>query len=557
MENFNVFNKNPQTSTYESMDTIQVTNNELVNQSGSNSNHAPIHSHQDILTIFKLTESSIQVWKSKFQNKPISYKLCIIDFKRKDSELEAKNQDDVSSNISEYVNGNSKVEIAILNEDDCKFKNQEQFGHIFNPKEYVFLKASIDDISKWAYMIDFYIKDVNNTGLADHIGFSYLLPLNLKEDNGFINTVITGNNHKPIGQITFDYLIVKPLKGYSTTLVGLHDWQNIKQSLEIGHRGSGKWRRSDKIENVLENTIASFNYAAKNGADMVELDVHLSKDRVPVIYHDFSINISIKKKTLSDPNSDTIKVTYGVKDLTLNELQMLKLSPVNNLNHDFSDSDPLENQPFPTLQQVLESVVDNCGFNVEIKYPMKKVDGEWEGPFDHELSENEFVDIILTTLMEHSKDRRIVLSTFHPDICTLLRLKQNRYPVLFLTQGQTERYKPFSDQRASLTNNAIYLAKIFNFYGVNIHAEDLFRNIDLIKYVKNFGLKLFTWGEDINSNNAVTLLKAGGVDGIIYDKIDEYNTKFVATKEDIVKQLDAGDELKNTIETVAQQQMVQ
>ena len=32
----------------------------------------------------------------------------------------------------------------------------------------------------------------------------------------------------------------------------------------VGHRGSGKWRRSDKIENVLENTIASFNYAAKN-----------------------------------------------------------------------------------------------------------------------------------------------------------------------------------------------------------------------------------------------------------------------------------------------------
>lgn len=53
---------------------------------------------------------------------------------------------------------------------------------------------------------------------------------------------------------------------------------------------------------------------------------------------------------------------------------------------------------------------------------------------------------------------------------------------------------------------------------MNVHAEDLFKRLDLVKFIKNFGLKLFTWGEDINSNNAVTKLKAAGVDGIIYDK---------------------------------------
>ena len=66
---------------------------------------------------------------------------------------------------------------------------------------------------------------------------------------------------------------------------------------------------------------------------MVELDVHLSKDKVPVIYHDFTISIAIKKKiTSSDPDlsSDVVRVTHAVKELTLQELQMLKLSPVNN-----------------------------------------------------------------------------------------------------------------------------------------------------------------------------------------------------------------------------------
>ena len=86
-------------------------------------------------------------------------------------------------------------------------------------------------------------------------------------------------------------------------------------------------------------------------------------------------------------------------------------------------SDPQDNQPFLTLQQILRSVDHKCGFNVEIKYPMKKCDGKYEAPKDHEISENDFIDIILTTLIEHAKERRIILSTFHPDICTLLRLK--------------------------------------------------------------------------------------------------------------------------------------
>ena len=67
---------------------------------------------------------------------------------------------------------------------------------------------------------------------------------------------------------------------------------------------------------------------------MVELDVHLSKDGVPVVYHDFTISVSIKKKVtftnMNSDNSDAITYTHAIKDLTLNELQMLKLSPVNN-----------------------------------------------------------------------------------------------------------------------------------------------------------------------------------------------------------------------------------
>lgn len=81
-------------------------------------------------------------------------------------------------------------------------------------------------------MIDFYLHDSNQNGLADHIGNAYVLPLNLSEDNCTINTVITGNNHKPIGQFVADYLIVRPLQGYSTTLFGFNSWEDIKPGIE-------------------------------------------------------------------------------------------------------------------------------------------------------------------------------------------------------------------------------------------------------------------------------------------------------------------------------------
>ena len=39
-----------------------------------------------------------------------------------------------------------------------------------------------------------------------------------------------------------------------------------------------------------------------------------------------------------------------------------------------------------------------------------------------------------------------------------LKLKQNRYPVLFLTQGVTSRYAPFIDDRANSSEIAVNFA---------------------------------------------------------------------------------------------------
>ncbi len=73
----------------------------------------------------------------------------------------------------------------------------------------------------------------------------------------------------------------------------------------------------------MENTIASLKDAASHGADMVEFDVHLSKDLVPVIYHNFELMTSVEAKR---GGKDRLLVKMPLKDLTLEQLQSLKVS---------------------------------------------------------------------------------------------------------------------------------------------------------------------------------------------------------------------------------------
>ena len=68
-----------------------------------------------------------------------------------------------------------------------------------------------------------------------------------------------------------------------------------KRPINIGHRG-----HSD----TLENTLMAFHQAIDMGADMLELDVRLTKDGVPVVFHDLGLNrISKKSGTVSNRTS--------------------------------------------------------------------------------------------------------------------------------------------------------------------------------------------------------------------------------------------------------------
>ncbi|KAL6195938.1 hypothetical protein ACLB2K_031555 [Fragaria x ananassa] len=85
----------------------------------------------------------------------------------------------------------------------------------------------------------------------------------------------------------------------------------IPKFLVIGHRGNGMncLESSDKRMRVIkENTITSFNSAARYPLDFVEFDVQVTKDGFPVIFHDDFI-FTEDQGTLSEKRITDLRLT--------------------------------------------------------------------------------------------------------------------------------------------------------------------------------------------------------------------------------------------------------
>ncbi|TDP58687.1 glycerophosphodiester phosphodiesterase [Flavobacterium dankookense] len=95
--------------------------------------------------------------------------------------------------------------------------------------------------------------------------------------------------------------------------------------ITIAHRGAN--------EHNLENTIASFKKAVEMKVDMIELDVRLSQDAIPVVIHDATVD-------------RTTSTNGNVADFSAKELQQLGV---------------------PTLADVFTLVKNQCSINIEIK----------------------------------------------------------------------------------------------------------------------------------------------------------------------------------------------
>lgn len=376
--------------------------------------------------------------------------------------------------------------------------------------------------------------------------------------NATVHTIpiIEASSLRVLGEVNFEYLVVKPFvhpqNGFN---VSTTYWRSLITTRVIGHRGLGKNTLEKSSLQLGENTVESFIQAANLGASYVEFDVQLTKDDVPVIYHDFLVgdsgfDVPMHAMTFDQfmniqrpvrGRSDHKKQDPPTPPTVPHDLQPKRSRSV----HQFRSSEEADEHyddavqrmrytrdfqkkgfkgnvrglhiqsKFATLEELFRTLPVGLGFNIEFKYPMpdEAENEEMDGTI---VEVNHFVDTILKVIYDNKRERDIILTSFNPDVCILLSLKQPSIPVLFLTESGTET---MYDVRASSLQEAIRFSRRFNLLGIVSGAMPLIMCPRLVRAVKENGLVCFTYGSDNNvPENARVQLKAG-VDAVIVDSV--------------------------------------
>ncbi|KAJ0112234.1 hypothetical protein Patl1_03084 [Pistacia atlantica] len=287
----------------------------------------------------------------------------------------------------------------------------------------------------------------------------------------------------------------------------------IPKFLVVGHRGHGMnvLQSSDKrMKAIKENSIVSFNSAAKYPIDYIEFDVQVTKDDCPVIFHDNFIlsedNGSIFEKRVTELCLSEFlcygpQKEHGKVGKTL--LRKTKDGKIVNWNVETDDS-------LCTLQEAFQRVEPTLGFNVELKFD------------DHVVYQPDYLirvlQAILKVVFEHAKDRPILFSTFQPDAALLVRKLQSVYPVFFLTNGGTEI---FYDVRRNSLEEAIKVCLEGGLQGIVSEVKEVFRNPGAVTKIKEAKLSLLTYGKLNNVSEAVYMQHLMGIEGVIVDLVQE------------------------------------
>ncbi|MDR9418832.1 glycerophosphodiester phosphodiesterase [Gracilimonas sp.] len=167
----------------------------------------------------------------------------------------------------------------------------------------------------------------------------------------------------------------------------------------IGHRGASAYHP--------ENTMIAFKAAYEMGAEMIELDLTLSKDGVPLVIHDETLD-------------RTTNGTGNVSDYTLSEIKELDAGSWFSSEH--------EGEPVPTLEEVLKFAKGKIAVNIEIK--PEAVTENWKNGIEAKALEQ---------VKKYEMEEYVIFSSFnYRAIENLRKLDVDIPAALLYEKGQSE-----------------------------------------------------------------------------------------------------------------------
>lgn len=227
----------------------------------------------------------------------------------------------------------------------------------------------------------------------------------------------------------------------------------------IAHRGASAY--------APENTLAAFELAVRQGADMIELDVKLSADKHVVVIHDSTLD-------------RTTNGTGKVAETRIQEIKTLDAGSCFDVT--FKD------ERIPTLSEVFESVGNQIFINVELT--------NYTTPLD-DLPEQ-----VAELVKDHNIESRLLFSSFNPVALRKMKKYLPESPVALLAQ------RGFNGAFARSI-----LANLQDYQALHPHFSDV--NTKLLNRQHHVGRKVFAY--TVNQASQMESLFQLGIDGIFTD----------------------------------------
>ena len=230
----------------------------------------------------------------------------------------------------------------------------------------------------------------------------------------------------------------------------------------IGHRGAAAY--------APENTLEGIHTAADMGVEWVELDVKLTKDQVPIIFHD-------------DTLERTTDTSGNVADMTLDDIQQLDAGLW------FGES--FIGAKIPTLEQAVDVLIErDLGLNLEIK----------SCPGRERETAEVALDILSSIWDDH--DRLLISSFSHVSLEAAQEMATDWHRGLLLPEEWPENWNELAEYLKVST---------INLNGNTVTREQVESAIDL---------ELPVLAYTVNEPDRARFLQSWGVDGFFTDTPD-------------------------------------
>lgn len=259
-------------------------------------------------------------------------------------------------------------------------------------------------------------------------------------------------------------LFIQTAMAQSYSLPVLYN-QKKNDFIIIAHRGASAY--------YPENTIPAFEAAIRMGAEMIELDVQLSSDGVPVVFHD----------PVLQHHSDG----YGpLKKYTFAELKQLDAGSW--FEKKFSGT------TIPALEEVLALASGKITLNIEIK--TQAVSDQLAGGVEEKC---------LELVEKYNMEERVLFSSFDYRAVEHLKKLNSRIPVALLYN----RFQSGKKRPSELIRH--YRADAFNYSYKQF-------NLKWVKNLEEHHIPHFVY--TVNDTGHMRQLIDAGVSGIFTDKPD-------------------------------------